>query len=267
MFKETFSEAWNRRYGSSPEYEIPSLARFLTHRSIRQFSAEPVTEEVVACLIAAGQSAATSSNLQLYSILTVQDPKKREKMAGLCGGQAQVRQAPWFFAFLIDHHRLRTARTQNVVKECDIDYEEFLIMAAVDAALAAERMLCAAQAMGLGDCYIGALRNDPQGVKELLKLPPGVFGVFGMTMGYPAPAIQSSIKPRLAQKSIWFHDEYPATHDLSEYDRRMAGFYAEEVYGDRKSWSCRSAERVTKAQMSGRHILKDWLASQQLGLR
>ena len=75
----------------------------------------------------------------------------------------------WFFAFLIDHYRLRRCAAL-VGEECrGLDFNEFYTMAVVDASLAAERMVCAAEAVGLGICYIGALRNDPYAVAELLR--------------------------------------------------------------------------------------------------
>src|SRR5579872_1446516 len=108
MFDESPSEAWRLRYGSEAP-ELPDLERFLNHRSVRAFADRPVSEEIAAGLVAAAQSAATSSNLQLWSVVSVQDPERREKIAELCGNQEHVRTCGLFFAFLADVHRIREA--------------------------------------------------------------------------------------------------------------------------------------------------------------
>jgi len=81
-------------------------------------------------------------------------------------------------------------------------------MAVIDAALAAERLVCAAESLGIGICYIGALRNDPDGVRAFFGLPEGVFGVFGLCLGWPAKGVEAEIKPRLAQEAVWFRETY-----------------------------------------------------------
>ena len=157
MFEETFPQACRLRYGGEPSGEVPALAWFLAHRSVREFSKEPVPEATVAALVASGQSVATSSNLQLWSIVSVQDPARRDRLATLCANQQQIREAAWFFAFCADHHRLARAARALGEDPQGLPYLEFFTMAAINASLAAERMTCAAEAIGLGICYIGAL--------------------------------------------------------------------------------------------------------------
>src|SRR5690606_850451 len=104
MFEESPSLAWQKRYGSEA-VDLPDVGRLFNHRSVRDFSDEPVSESVVRGLVGAAQSAATSSNLQLWSMVSVQDPVRRGEIARLCADQKQVHNAGWFFAFLADHHR------------------------------------------------------------------------------------------------------------------------------------------------------------------
>ena len=63
---------------------------------------------------------------------------------------------------------------------------EHFIIATVDVALSAQTTVIAAESMGLGICYIGALRNNPAEVSELLALPEHVYPVFGLCIGHPA---------------------------------------------------------------------------------
>lgn len=267
MFDESFATAWKQRYGSLPSQEFEQLAMPLTHRSIRDFDDRPVDEELISALVATAQSAATSSNLQLYSLISIAKGPRREQLAKLCGGQTQVANAPWFFAFLVDTNRLSEAARLHGINADAVDHQETLIMASVDAALAAERMLGAAQRMGLGGCYIGGLRNDPEGVKQVLRLPHGVFGVFGLTLGYPRPSDSSAIKPRLSQDAVWFREEYPEKLDIGEYDQRMEAFYGAQRYGEGKPWSYRSALRLSRAGIGSRQTLGTWLKEQGLGVQ
>ena len=139
-------------------------------------------------------------------------------------------------------------------------------MALVDASLAAERMVCAAESIGLGICYIGALRNDPQGVADLLQLPEGTFGVFGLCLGWPAEGCTAAIKPRLSPSDVWFRETY-GTADTAEYDARMRAFYEEQGMKGDVTWSMRSGRRVDDHHLTGREVLKEWLLARGFGRR
>ena len=143
-----------------------------------------------------------------------------------------------------------------------LDYTEFFAMAVIDASLAAERLVCAAESLGLGICYIGGLRNDPQGVKELLKLPEGTFGVFGLCVGWPSEPVTAEIKPRLSQDRVWFEEEYQENPSVEEYDARMKEFYESQHMKGDVTWSMRSGRRVGTTQLTGREVLLEWLHSQ-----
>lgn len=265
MFTETPRESWRRRFGIDPPLTSSPAERLLAHRSVRQFSAQPIDDATMALLIGCAQSAATSSNLQLWSVLSVQEPERRERIARLCADQNQIREASWFLAFLVDHRRLRQVSPEAQ----GLDYHEFFIMGCVDAALAAERLVCAAELMGIGNCYIGALRNDARGVAELLELPEGVFGIFGLCLGWPAEEAKAEIKPRLAPEAIWFRERYPAEIEVSEYDDRMRAFYEAEGMKGEVTWSMRSGRRVdgSERSLTGRGELKAWLEAQGFSRR
>ncbi len=261
MFDESPADAWAQRYGTPPP-NLPEISKFLNHRSVRRFRPDPVPEEMLQALIAAAQSAATSSNLQLWSVVSVQDPARLEEIAQLCGDQKQIKTCATYFCFLADHYRLRQAAKLTDENCQGLGYAEFFIMAAVDAALAAERMVCAAESLGLGICYIGGLRNDAEGVKQFLNLPQGTFGLFGLCVGWPAEPMTAKIKPRLGQDSVWFRETYNQDVSVDEYDERMRQFYeSEQMKGD-FTWSARSGRRVDLNHMTGRENLLEWLRSQ-----
>jgi nitroreductase len=208
--------SWQLRFSSPPPEADVRLAHYLSHRSVRRFSDRPISEADIQGLVAAGQSAATSSNLQSWSLVSVQNSVTRQKLADLCGGQKQIVTAPWFFAFIADLNRIEQYSVAAGVSPDALDTIEMYTVAVIDAALAAERMVCAAEAIGLGICYIGALRNHPYEVMEQLRLPLRTAPVFGLCLGYPAESANATIKPRLNQDQMWFRETYPETLDSSE---------------------------------------------------
>jgi nitroreductase len=252
--------AWQIRYGR--DGEVPAgVAPFLEHRSVRRYSEQEVPESLISALIGAAQSASTSSNLQLWSVISVQEPGRRAAIARLCADQGHVHRAPWFLCFFADHARLRAAAAVHGEACAGLDFAEFAIMALIDVALAAERLVCAAEAVGLGACYIGALRNDPAAVQALLGLPQGTFGVFGLTLGYPDPERPASLKPRLPQDAVW-HREVYAPNGIGDYDARMDAFFGREGMAQGEPWSAKSGKRVGEDHLAGREVILDYLHRQ-----
>lgn len=261
-FSESVVEAWRRRYSVDPPRELPDLGAALNHRSVRKFSPEPISDAIKAGLIASAQSAATSSNLQLWTVIDVNE--RRDEIAHLCADQKQIQSAAWFLAFIADHQRIREAG-KAVGEEClGLDYAEFFVMAIVDAALAAERMVTTAESIGIGSCYIGALRNHPVEVGELLNLPDGTFGVFGLCFGYPAEPMTAAIKPRLPQSAVWHRETYQrdVSAEVAEYDEQMREFYAGQKMTGDTTWSMRSGRRVDEHHLTGREVLLEHLRAQ-----
>lgn len=243
FFVPTYADLYRMRFGAEPAIAFEDLAPFLAHRSVRRFADAEVPEDLVAALIGCAQSASTSSNLQMWSVVSIQDPERRARIAELCANQDQVRNAPWFLAWLADANRVGALAEGYGESAESLESAEMYTLSVVDAALAAERFAAAAESVGLGLCYIGALRDHPEEVAELLGLPDRVFGVFGMCLGYPAADVSAEVKPRLRTDSVWFRESY-GDADTAEYDARMRAFYeAQQMKGD-VTWSMRSARRL-----------------------
>jgi FMN reductase (NADPH) len=131
--------------------------------------------------------------------------------------------------------------------------ENFMV-ASVDAAIAMQTAALAAESLGLGICYIGALRNDPRRIREIFSLPDLVYPVSGMTLGWPeSPPM---IRPRLPLKAILHWDGYQENdlEMLLRYDKEMieTGLYSGRQVGkqdqepDQYGWMEHSARRTSK---------------------
>ena len=198
-----------------------------SHRSIRKYKPEPVPDELLNNILNAARQAPTSSNLQAYSIIVVKDREKKKALAHLCGDQPWVEQCPVFLAMCPDLHRLdRVCRLRGY--DLNDRYIELFLVAVVDTALVAQNILVASEASGLGVCFIGGVRNNPEPISELLKLPDKAFPLFGICLGYSDH--DAMIKPRLLPELVIHHEEYREDNFeelIADYDRivKATGLY------------------------------------------
>ncbi|MEC8188114.1 MAG: NADPH-dependent oxidoreductase, partial [SAR324 cluster bacterium] len=227
----------------------PITDHIKNHRSIRRFEDRPLPKGLVEELVTCGQSASTSSNLQAYSVIEVSDPKRKKALAELCADQVQIHQSPTFLVFCADLNRDRLAGQLHGVENFDTDYVEALLIATVDAALVLQNVALAAESHGLGICMIGAIRIHPKAVGKLLNLPPLVYAVAGLCLGYPAKDQQQ--KPRLPLETILHHEQYSEDNQqighIKGYDQTMVEFYSSQAMHDKDPrWSKVMAARTAR---------------------
>lgn len=221
------------------------------HVTIRRYTNQPVTDEMVdAILESARRGAPTSSNYQTYSVIVVRNPETKAKLAELAGGQEHVATCPVFFAFCADISRLSVA-CQMHGKELVRGLETTLV-SSVDAALVGMSANTAAESFGLGVVMIGGMRNHPEEAARVLGLPDGCYVVFGMCIGWPDEALRPVQKPRLPQELIvhrerYSPDRFEAVADkLAAHDSELATHY--ESLGrnlDSAAWSGPIANRLS----------------------
>jgi len=196
----------------------------MNHRSIRAFEDKPVPAEIVETILRCAQMAPTSSYLQAYSIIEVTDPAKREVLKAASGGQRWVTEAPLALLFCADLHRLERflpIKDKNVLHN-----DELFTVAVTDVALAAQKLLIAAQSFGLGGVVVGGVRNDMEAMAKAFDLPPMVFPMFVLPLGYPAKELPQ--RPRLPLEFITAKDKYPEIEDLEKfnaYDEQVSKYF------------------------------------------
>ncbi|QWA11006.1 NADPH-dependent oxidoreductase [Sodalis ligni] len=219
------------RYGSELPPECgpwnETIAALLSHRSVRKYLPKPLPDNTVTTLAAAAQSAATSSNLQTWSLIAVTDPALKARLSAVAAGQKHIIECPLFLVWVADLSRLRRVGEQKQQQLAALNYLEMLLVATIDAALAAQNAVVAAESLGLSTVYIGALRNDTQRVAAELDLPDSAVGVFGLCVGYADHSVPAEVKPRLPQSVVVHRDLYdvagePARLDI--YDQDLAEF-------------------------------------------
>lgn len=264
--QERLKHRYGDSFGDDPVIWTEVVDHLLDHRSVRKFLDDPVSEAQLRTIIAAAQSAPSSSNLHAWSVVAVSDAALRERLSELVGNQPQVRQAPLQLVWLADLSMLDRVSNMKEQPVEGLDYLEMFLLAALDATLAAQNASIAAQSLGLATVYIGGIRNRLDEVAELLQLPPRVAPVFGMCVGIPDPSRPTSIKPRPPQSVVLHRDRYAvasALPGLQQYEEEMLRFYrSQSMQAD--SWMLRSLRRVaTPESLTGRHRLREML--QRLG--
>ena len=235
-----------------------TIARQLNHRTIRAFTDQPVADATMATLFAVMNRTATSTGMQAYSVIRVQDPVKRQALAAICR-QTYIASVPQLAVFLVDVYRnRRIAASLGCHHPAARDMDRFF-QGFTDAALAAQNLVVAAESLGLGTLFFGSLLNDPDQVIQLLDLPELTFPVVGVGLGYPAQNPQ--LKPRLPLNLKIFTDRYdtsePDPNLIEAYDREMQAYYDLRDNGRRSdTFSRQVVTRLTQSLDKRARILQ-----------
>ncbi|HEY2493451.1 MAG TPA: oxygen-insensitive NADPH nitroreductase [Paenibacillus sp.] len=237
-----------------------TLALLMNHRSIRAYKDTPISQDQLASIVAAGQMASTSSNVQAYSVIAVTDTEVKGKLAKLAGNQVYIEQCPVFLVWCADLYRLKKASEPHLGDTSFEDSTENFIVATVDTTLAAQNTAVAAESLGLGIVYIGGIRNQIAEVSELLGLPELVYPLFGMCIGYPEQ--ESGLRPRLPMKAVLHMNGYSKEQSVEEtkaYDATTRQYLLERTNGQNDAtWSQMMAKRLAEPT---RMHMKDFLDS------
>lgn len=235
-----------------------ALSRILSRRSYRRFTSRPVPEALYSTLLACAQSAPAKSDLQQYSILDVRDPAKKAALAGLCD-TAWMADAPVLLVFCGDLRRAQRVCKMRGYAYAQNTLDSFM-NAAVDAALAMQAMILAADAAGLGSCCISQVRKRLPETAALLGLPDGVFPIAGLAVGWPDEA--RDVTRRLPPSVVVHRDTYGDSDlgaEIDAYDQRrhaarpLASQMNPEKFGtaDFYGWSENTARRLTQESNLG----------------
>jgi nitroreductase len=157
----------------------------LDRRSIRKYKQQPVDDKLLNDLLTMGCRASTTGNMQAYSIIVSRDSEMKKELAPLHFNQKMITEAPVVLTFCADFNRFsKWCR----LRKADPGYNNFLsfITAAIDALLVAQTVCIAAEAKGLGICYLGTTTYMTHKIIVTLGLPAGVVPVTTVTLGWPA---------------------------------------------------------------------------------
>lgn len=192
-------EALSFRFGTAPDTppetigDTSFLEKLATRRSHRRFTQNAPSLELLRLLSAVALSAPSKSDLQARDIVIVTDAEKRRRIATEVVGQAWLETTPVILVFLGNNKRQRQIHKWRD-KPFENDHLDAFFNPAVDAGIAMQAFLDAAESIGLGCCPISGIRNNCALVNELLDLPPHVFPVVGLGVGWPSQEGHVSVR-------------------------------------------------------------------------
>lgn len=198
------------------------MQTLLNRKSIRKYETRPVEDAVKQEILRATLRAPTAGNMTLYSIIDVTDQHLKDTLARTCDDQPFIAQAPMVWLFLADYQRwldyFRCSDVDSVCRRRAIEprhpAEGDLLLACCDAVIAAQTAVIAAEALGIGSCYIGDILEKYEEHRALFNLPDYAIPIALVCFGYPtAEQQQREQAPRFDSRYIVFENGYQRLSD------------------------------------------------------
>jgi nitroreductase len=244
-----------------------------SRRTIRAYSSKPLTQDEIDTIIQGAIRAPTAGNLMMYSIIQVSDQKLKDKLVKTCDNQPHIAKAPLVLLFLADMQRWWDYFKVSKVKEkCDEIDKEFqtpqesdLLLACCDALIAAQNSVIAAEALGIGSCYIGDIMENYEIHREMFNLPKWVFPITLLCYGHPkGDKNKIPLTTRFPQKYILFTNQYSRLSkenfkDMLKNDPRKIVVKKAENMGQQLYLGKLGAEYSVEMRRSVKVALNEWL--------
>jgi FMN reductase [NAD(P)H] len=186
-------------------------------KTIRQYTQQPITDELLNQLLNDAARTQTMGNLQLYSVVVTRDKEMKERLSSAHFSQPMVTSAPVVLTICADFRR---TTDWCLLREANPGYDNMLsfLNAATDALLYTQTFCNLAEEAGLGVCYLGTTIYMPQEIIDILQLPQLVVPVATLTVGWPAEDPKQT--DRLPMEAFVHHETY------KPYDEeRINAFY------------------------------------------
>ena len=273
------SNLYQNRYGKKTDQNFskiditPLINSIISRASVRKFSKKNISKELLTLLLTAAQSAPSKSNLQQYSIMVIQNQSLKNKISKLIGDTKWALTAPVFLLFLADIRRNIKITNHKGYNHKNNNIDTFM-NGVIDAALSMQSMISASESIGLGICPISMIRNIIEEVKNLCKLPKGVFPIAGLALGWPDE--KSPVSIRLPQDIVTHYNTYNEKNlmdKINQYDERVFKVAPIErnkqrhvdIYGVAKkgTWSENISRQLSVAE---RKDFKKWLKNHGFSL-
>jgi nitroreductase len=182
-----------------------TIEQLHSHRSIRKYKQQEVSDDVLSTILEASTAASTSGNMQAYSIVVTRDKNMKSKMMEAHFNQSMLMDAPVFLTFCADFNRMRRWLQESDAANNFDNFMSFMI-GSIDAILASQNAAIAAESLGLGVCYMGTTLASASEIGKVLELPENVIPVVGFSLGYPDE--QPEERRRLPLDAIVHKEKY-----------------------------------------------------------
>ena len=197
-------------------------------RSIREYTAEPVSEKDLTMILEAARLAPSGENAQPWRYVVVRDVATRKKLGALAGGGSGRRFTAEFvtkkmqerFTSLEDEakkkaafEKLTSGRVSAFLADAPVDLvvcgKKDVWDLPFDTSAAIENILLMVTALNLGACWVIAPCidiRDEERLKDLLGIPEGYKAISIISIGHPTRPHRP--RPRLALKELVFEEKW-----------------------------------------------------------
>ena len=170
---------------------MDALEALFSRRSIRKFTAEPVTEETLQKIIEGAMSAPSAGNQQPWHFVVIKDRKLLDQIPAIHPHSLMCREA--LVAILICGDPTLEKHQGYWVQDCSA---------------ATENLLLSAHSLGLGGVWVGIYPREDRitGLRKLLHVPEHIFPFALVPIGHPAerkPARPDRYNETRIHKDTW----------------------------------------------------------------
>jgi len=162
------------------------IKTILARRSIRKYAAQPVIEKDVKTMLEAAMAAPSASNLKPWHFIVITNRQKLDNLARVHPYGKMLFEAPLCIAVCGDE----AISARYWVQDCS---------------LAAENLLLAATALGLGAVWLGVYPREERikAIRKVLNVPENIVPLNLISIGHPA----EEKEPRTQYDELRVHRE------------------------------------------------------------
>lgn len=191
-----------------------TLAMLLNRRTVRSFQDKEIAPEDKRIIQEATLRAPTGGNMSPFSVIDVTDATIKASLSDICDHQPMIAGAPMVWVFVADWQKWydwfkgdkcaeKSGRPLRAPALGDLD------IAVQDALIAAETSVIAAEALGIGSCYVGDVIENGEKLADLLRLPRFAFPACMLIYGYKKEAKTGiPLLPRPPVEDMFMQDTY-----------------------------------------------------------
>ena len=170
----------------------PRLHFIFSRRSIRRYADKNVPEEMIHDLLEAAMAAPSAVARDPWHFLVLTSRENLDKLADILPHGKMLRQATGAFVVCGDINRAHDKK------------ESYMLQ---DLSAAVQNILLAANASGLGSCWLGVHPREERmaGIIRMFSLPAGIIPMCAIALGWPAeqPEARTRYRDECVHRERW----------------------------------------------------------------
>jgi nitroreductase len=170
----------------------PKLNLIFSRRSVRSYTERPVEQQTVRDLLEAAMAAPSACCKDPWEFIVVRSAETRSAIADALPNGKMLGRAPVGIVVCGDLERAHSGELSYMLQDC---------------AAAIENLLLAAQALGLGACWLGVHPRTErvEHIRKIFSLPETIVPISAIALGWPAdsPAPRTRYNDALVHNDVW----------------------------------------------------------------